>query len=281
MTRFIATILLCSVAAAIPSGAAAQIAPNQGPPINIQLVPDLVVSGLEFEGGAFVGPCNRVAVTIRNAGQRAVTAPVTVRLTTEIPVTEQTPASVDRQHAGGIAAGASAVVHFDQFLVGLDPSQVAMTIRATVDPSNEVPELSETNNVRSVGSAALAPASGCPVVSVSPATGQEGRSLLFLVSINRGSFPRPVSVSYSTVPESAVAAASCTSGVDFIRANGVVEFPPGPLPPGAGRVWVETCLDRIADPDETFRFRLSNPVNATIHPSQGQSTGLIRDVPAG
>ncbi len=281
MTRAIEAVLLCSLAICVSAPAAAQISPNQGPSINIKLVPDLVVSGLEFEGGAFIGPCNRVAVTIRNAGQRAVTAPVTVRLTTAIPVTEQTPISVDRQHAGGIAAGGSATIHFDQFLVGLDPAQVAMTFAATVDPSNEIAESSETNNLRSVGSSALVPARGCPVISVSPATGQEGRNLLFQVYANRGSFPRPVSVSYSTASVNAAEGTSCTKGVDYIGKSGTLEFPPGPLPPGAGQVWVETCLDPIVDRDETFQLRLSSPVNATIQQSQGQATGLIRDVPPG
>lgn len=281
MRHCIAAALLCSLTASISPDAAAQIAPNQSPSIGIKLVPDLVVSSVEFEGGAFIGPCNRVAVTIRNAGQRTVTAPVNVRLTTAIPVTEQTPMSVDRQLAGGVAAGASATVYFDPFLVGLDPAQVAMTFTATVDPSNEIPELSETNNLRSVGSSALVPASACPVLSVSPATGTEGRTLMFLVYVNRGSFPRPVSVSYSTVAQSAREGTSCTKGVDYKRADGAVEFPPGPLPPYSGQIGVETCLDTILDRDETFLFRLSNPVNATIQQSQAQATGLIRDGPAG
>jgi hypothetical protein len=104
---------------------------------------------------------------------------------------------------------------------------------------------------------------------------------MFQVYVNRGSFPRPVSVSYSTAAESAAEGTSCTKGVDYVGKSGTLEFPPGPLPAGAGQVWVETCVDPIVDRDETFQFRLSNPVNGVIQPSQSQATGLIRDRPAG
>jgi hypothetical protein len=240
-----------------------------------QMLPDLVVSQIEFVDGVFVGPCSRVGVTISNAGRAAVNAPVTVRLATEIPATEATPASIDRQHSAGRAAGASATVFFDSYHLGVDPTLVQVFISALVDPVNEIIELGESNNRRVVEQSVLATRTDCPVVSVSGGSAREGGPVAFTVTMNR-SFSREVSVSYATANGTAVAG-SCSGAADYVARTGTLRFPANTAP-RPQVVSVNTCQDMPNEPDETFTLRLSNPVNATI--GQKQATGTVQNLPA-
>jgi hypothetical protein len=240
-----------------------------------QILPDLVVSRIEFVGGVYLGNCNRIGVTITNAGNSGVTAPVTVRLTTAIPVTEATPASIDRQHTAGLAAGASATLFFDPYALAIDPTQVQVFINAQVDPSNEIIELNESNNLRAVEQAVLATRTNCPVVSVTGGSALEGSPVAFSVTVDKR-FPRDISVSYATANGTAVAGA-CSGGGDYLARSGTLRFPAS-TDPRPQIVSVSTCQDLPNEANEGFTLRLSNPVNATVRPSQ--AAGTIQNRPA-
>ncbi len=239
-----------------------------------QILPDLVVSQIQFEGGVFVGPCNRVGVTIANVGNSAVTAPVAVRLTTSIPATEATPASIDRQYGGGLSAGASATVFFDPYVLPADPTQLQIFVTAVVDPADEILELNGSNNLRTVEQAVLATRSACPALAVSGGSALEGSHVVFSVTVDRR-FPRDVSVSYATAPGTAREGA-CTNG-DYPARSGALRFPAN-TDPRPQQVSVGTCQDLSKEPDKGFSLRLSNPVNGTI--ARGTAAGSIRDRPA-
>lgn len=240
-----------------------------------QILPDLVVSRIEFVGGVYLGNCNRVGVTITNSGNSGVTAPITVRLTTSIPVTEATPVSIDRQHTAGLSAGASATVFFDPYNLAIDPTLVQVFISAQVDPVNEIVELNESNNLRTVEQAALATRTNCPVVSVTGGSALEGSPVAFSVAVDKR-FPRDISVSYATANGTAVAGA-CNGGGDYLARSGTLRFPAN-TDPRPQVVSVSTCQDLPNEANEGFILRLSNPVNATVKPSQ--AAGTIQNRPA-
>lgn len=240
-----------------------------------QMLPDLVVSRIEFVDGVFIGPCSRVGVTISNVGRAGIGAPVMVRLTTAIPATEATPTSIDRQFTAGLAAGASGTVFFDPFDLAVDPRRVQVFISAEADPANEIIELNQSNNRRDVEQSVLAARSDCPFVSVSGGSASEGSPVGFILRMSRP-FPRDVSVSYATANGTAVAG-PCTGIGDYVSSDGHITF--------AARttsltrtVAVPTCTDGREESSESFTLRLSGPVNATIRPSQ--ATGTIQNRPA-
>lgn len=77
-----------------------------------------------------------------------------------------------------------------------------------------------------------------------------------------------VSFEYATEPESA------TEGTDYQAQRGRVEFPPGIR---AQSLTVPVTGDLVPEGEETFRLRLSNPVNATLYGSVALGTIIDND----
>jgi aryl-phospho-beta-D-glucosidase BglC (GH1 family) len=76
----------------------------------------------------------------------------------------------------------------------------------------------------------------------------------------------PITVGYATVNGTAVA------GQDFISKNGTLTFFPGQL---SQTVEIEILPDSLAEPDESFILRLSNPIGATL--AKPDATAKIRN----
>ncbi len=110
---------------------------------------------------------------------------------------------------------------------------------------------------------------GPVAVSASDVTVLEGdagaASALFEVILSAPS-GRRVEVDYTTQ------AVSAASGVDYEAASGTLTFAPGET---LRTVEVAVVGDRLAENDETFLLRLSNPVRATLADAEGRLT--IRD----
>jgi len=108
-----------------------------------------------------------------------------------------------------------------------------------------------------------------PEVSIAPATIIEGHSgrkwLSFTVTLSAAA-SQPVTVSWSTANQTALA------GSDYERGSGTVTF-------GAGQRQAELRVrirgDRTREADETFRVVLANPVNAGLAANGAAATGTI------
>ena len=83
-------------------------------------------------------------------------------------------------------------------------------------------------------------------------------------STGNAQYPNPVSVDWTTESDSA------TAGSDFTAASGTATFDPNSLTTTVG---VPITGDLLAEPDETFKIRLSNPQHAVI--DRGVGTGTI------
>jgi glucose/arabinose dehydrogenase len=82
---------------------------------------------------------------------------------------------------------------------------------------------------------------------------------------------RPVVFNYAT------SSGTATSGTDFSAASGVLTIPAGLTVPGIG---VNVIGDTAVEPDETFDFTISVPVNATIADAAGVGTIVDDDAPS-
>ena len=79
-----------------------------------------------------------------------------------------------------------------------------------------------------------------------------------------------VRVDYETISGTAIGSADALPG-DFVSAAGTLVIPSGAR---LGQVFVGVVIDRVNELDETFEFRLSNPVNATL--GRAVAIGTIR-----
>ncbi len=96
------------------------------------------------------------------------------------------------------------------------------------------------------------------------AEGDHGETLfLFSVVLDRASV-QPISVDFVVEPDTARA------GEDFLAQGGTITFAPGEL---TKTLVVQVNGDTTPEPTETFRVRLTNPVNAVI--ADGEAIGTI------
>jgi uncharacterized protein YkwD len=117
-------------------------------------------------------------------------------------------------------------------------------------------------------------AAALPRVSIGNASVVEGnrraRQMRFTVSLSAPTTD-PVSVSYAT------AAGNATDGTDFVAKSGTVNFPAGAT---AAVVKINIKGDRIPEPQEMFKVKLSNPVNALQGRAVGTGSIISDDSPS-
>jgi Calx-beta domain-containing protein len=106
-----------------------------------------------------------------------------------------------------------------------------------------------------------------PTLAIRDTGVREGAIAGFLVALSRPS-GRNVTVRWATEPGTARA------GSDFATASGTLTIPAGQA---SGAVFVQALQDRLDEPNETFRVRLSSARNAGISDSLGQATILDDD----
>ena len=99
-------------------------------------------------------------------------------------------------------------------------------------------------------------------LQVAPVRVREGSAARFTFTLARPS-TLPVSVNWATLGETA------TAGVDFTSGRGVATIAPGQT---AVTVDVPVTADTVAERDETFRLRLSQPVNTCLAADSVQAT---------
>jgi hypothetical protein len=214
------------------------------------LGPDLTIAKLEYVG------CDRLAVTVRNAGSIGVTQPFPVELRILISGGEgQTVRTATVPN--GVAALSSTTVVFDQ-ASDVESGQIGYIV--TADPANAVAETKEDNNSMNAG--ASSGLVNCPTLSIGYDIGAEGEPVEFLISISRP-FAAPVSVGYQTQNGTASGASACGTGADFAHASGKLTFAAGTTTL-TQKVPVIACADRVNEGSETFVLKLASPVNARM-----------------
>jgi subtilisin family serine protease len=109
---------------------------------------------------------------------------------------------------------------------------------------------------------------------------REGGVATFVVSLDRTS-TKPVSVRYRTNQPSLVPVGTALEGVDYTATSGTITFKPGER---TKEFTVSILADREADPNETFRVVLTEPLNADLAGAGGSGnaggavTATITDV---
>ncbi|MCY4646163.1 MAG: hypothetical protein OXE73_04745 [Gammaproteobacteria bacterium] len=126
-----------------------------------------------------------------------------------------------------------------------------------------------TPDGRALSNTVSATVKGLPRLSVSGGRADEGKPVVFPVTLGRAS-PGTVTVDYATVDETAMA------GTDYTATSGTLTFAPGET---EKTVRVETLADTVRDGRELFRLKLSNAVGA--HIQDGKAAGRINNVAAG
>ena len=106
-----------------------------------------------------------------------------------------------------------------------------------------------------------------PVLSVGDQTVSEGTVAKFEVSLNEAS-ARQVTVSYATADVTAVEPG------DYTEKSGSLTFAAGDR---TKVVTVATGTDSLNEADETFKFTLSSPGNATLDADDDEADGIIED----
>ncbi len=110
-----------------------------------------------------------------------------------------------------------------------------------------------------------AAAPGARSLGVADATGAEGATLAFAVTLNAAA-NAAVTADYATADGTA------TAGEDYVAAVGTLTFEPGET---AKAVEVATILDAADEGVETFALKLSNADGATI--ADGEATGTVTE----
>ncbi len=239
-----------------------------------KILPDLTVTQIDFVNGVFHdGPCNRVAITIRNSGHAVAPGPIAVRLRLTITGAEAA-RSIDQPYPGRLDPGASAVVFFDAYDVTQLARSGAVEIRSTVDVSNTIVELDEGNNTRQVPPQTLASGSNCPVLRLIPGIGVEGAPVPIGIQVDR-SFPRTIQVQWRVQQGAAIAGAQCGGGADFVLASGTVSFTANATDL-LRTVYIQTCRDTQREIDEPLSLRVTGSRNVKL-PAQPFVTGVVRD----
>lgn len=106
------------------------------------------------------------------------------------------------------------------------------------------------------------------VLNIAKAEGKKQNIIKVKVGLNKKT-SQPVTVNYATQNVTA------TAGTDYVATSGTVTFAPGVK---LQTISVTILGDKIAEPDETFKIVLSNPVNASIAPAYSTATcTLVND----
>jgi hypothetical protein len=107
---------------------------------------------------------------------------------------------------------------------------------------------------------------GTPNVTISNSISDEGNDVSFTLTSSSIS-SKPVSVSYETVDDSAIA------GEDFVSTTGTAIIPAGSK---TATISVKTTHDNFYSLSRSFKLLISNPVNANI--IQANASGTIRNI---
>jgi hypothetical protein len=214
-----------------------------------------------------------VSVSEGAAGSTAATFVLTLSAASELPV------SVSYATLDGTAAAGSdytAVSGTASFAPGATTAQVTVLVAG-----DAVSELNETFTVSLANAAnaavAVSQATGTivnddavPVVSIAGVSLSEGHAgttaATFVLTLSAAT-ELPVSVSYATADDTAVA------GSDYIPASGVASFAPGAL---TADVTVLVNGDTVRELDDTFAVNLTDATNATIGAAQAAAT-IVND----
>jgi hypothetical protein len=119
---------------------------------------------------------------------------------------------------------------------------------------------------------------GLPVLAINSVSVSEGNTISFIVT-RTGTSAGTSSCTATVTPGTATTPADYTAGTTALTST--VTFAAGET---TKTLTFNTTEDTTAESTETFTVVLSNPVNATIHTSQGTGTGTITDddtAPAG
>ena len=103
---------------------------------------------------------------------------------------------------------------------------------------------------------------------VTDASGDEGDPLTFTLTLDKA-VHSDVTVDYATADGTATAGADYTAAV-----GGTATIPAGRF---TTTVSVDTTQDSLAEGDETFELRLTNPVGTTVPAGEEAATGTVRD----
>lgn len=158
-------------------------------------------------------------------------------------------------------------------------SSKTITIAVTGDTKFELNEIFRVNLSDAQGAdlgvasanGTIANDDGVVGVSVAPASGNEGQSLEFIVTLSAAS-GIVVSVPFNTVESTSGNIA--TSNLDYQNTGNVLVFPAGTT---ERTITVVTHSDDELEPSETFEVVLGTPDNGFLQ--QGQAQGTIFDVP--
>src|SRR5439155_193930 len=131
---------------------------------------------------------------------------------------------------------------------------------------------------KGTGTATITDDDAAPVVSIVPtaavAEGDTGNTRSTLDVTLSAASGLPAQVNFSSADGPGISGA--VSGADYtVDANGTVTFAAGTQ---AAAAVVQVKADAVQnEPDETFTVTISNPVAATIDPSNATGTGTIKD----
>lgn len=248
LTTRITGMLLILLTGSLP--AAAQTPTLAVKPKLPNLGPDLTIAKLAYVG------CDRLAVTVRNAGSIAVQQPFPVELRILISGGEGQSVRTTTVSNGVPGLGTATVV-FDQ-ASDVESGQIGYIV--TADPANAVAEIKEDNNSANAGqSSGLV---NCPTMSIGYDFSPEGEPVEFTISTSRP-FVSPVTVGYQTQNGTATGGSACGSGADFTHASGKLTFAAGTTTL-TQRMPVITCADRTNEGSESFVLKLASPINARL-----------------
>jgi len=227
--------------------------------------PDLSISNAEFVGGARIGFCNTLRVTVRNTSM----TPVTTDFQVAYVVVLEGPTAFPATMHGGIGGNTTKTMSFSNVTywgAGL-PTGVIADYSATA-AAGVVAESNESNNSMNF----TAPKAGyCSKVSVGDATAREGDKLTFTVSLAPAS-GTPVSVDYALTGGTAKGGSSCGRGTDFVTTQGTLQFAKGET---SKQVRIDTCKDDDTEGPEGLTISLSRAANAEI--SKASATGTLTE----
>jgi hypothetical protein len=199
--------------------------------------------------------------------------------TFQVPVTLSAPSAqtvtITYSLSNGTATAGSDYVAASGQTLTFAPGQTTAYIPVTVYGDTTC-EMDETISVQATGAtnAIIGRGTGTatiltddlPAITVNNTYMTEGNSGTvqrgFLVWLS-GPYSQTVTVSYATADGTA------TAGSDYAAASGTVTFVPGQT---SQTVYVPVYGDTTDEPDETFFFNVSNPVNATLAIAQGVGT---------
>lgn len=227
--------------------------------------PDLSISNAEFIGGARVGTCNTLRVTVRNTSM----TPVATDFPVAYVVVLEGPTAFSATMHGGIGGNTTKSMSFSnvQYWGPTLPTGVVADYSATA-AAGVVAESNESNNSMNF----TAPKAGyCSKLSVGDSTTREGDKLTFTVSLTPAS-SAPVSVDYVLNNGTAKGGSSCGRGIDFVTGQGTVQFAKGET---SKQVRVDTCRDDDAEGLEGLTIALSRAANAEI--AKGSATGTLTE----